>query len=155
MAFALTTPVTGAAQTGLTAPTYTIALDTSPNANARQYAVTALGGTQTGVTSSSVSSPFTTAMFRPVTYQGLGKPNPVTGLITRVPRNVYKFITRKGALPLAGQPVATMLVTTIIDVPAGSDLADPANLRAALSMHFGSIAQASVGIGDTIVQGVL
>lgn len=155
MAFALTTPVTGAAQTGLTSPTYTIALDTSPDANARQYAVTALGGTQTGVTASSVSSPFTISMFRPKSYQALGKPNPVTGLIARVPRNVYKLITRKGVLPLAGQPVQNLICTTTIEVPAGSDLADPANVRAALSMHFGSLAQATAGIGDTTVQGVL
>lgn len=155
MSFTLSTPVTGAAQTGLTSPTYTIALDTSPDANARQYAVTALGGTQTGVTASSVSSPFTSAMFRPKVFQGLGKPNPTTGLIARVPRNTYKFITRKGVTPLAGQPVQNMVVTTIVEVPAGADLADSANVRACLSMHFGSIAQASAGIGDTTVQGVL
>jgi hypothetical protein len=155
MAYSLTTPVTGAAQTGLTAPTYTIALDTAPEATARQYAVTALGGTQTGVTASSVSSPFTSSMFRPKVYQYLGKPNPVTGLIARVPRNVYKLITRKGVTPLAGQPIAPMLITTVIEVPAGADLADAANVRAALSMHFGALAQATSGIGDTVVQGVL
>lgn len=155
MAFSLTTPVTGAAQAGLTAPTYTIALDTSPDANARQYAITALGGTQTGVTASSVSSPFTIAMFRPKVYQGLGKPNPVTGLISRVPRNIYKLITRKGVVPLAGQPVTNMVITTMIECPAGSDLADPANVRAALSLHFGAVAQSTSGIGDTTIQGVL
>jgi len=155
MAFSLTTPVTGAAQTGLTSPTYTIALDTSPDANARQYAVTALGGTQTGVTASSVSSPFTTSMFRPKAFQGLGKPNPVTGLIAQVPRNTYKYITRKGVLPLAGQPVQNLVITTVMEVPAGADLADPLSVRAALSMHFGGIAQASAGVGDTVIQGVL
>jgi hypothetical protein len=155
MSFSLTTPVTGAAQTGLTTPTYTIAADTPPDATAKQYAVTALGGTQTGVTPSSVSSPFTTSMFRPKNYQALGKPNPTTGLIARVPRNTYKVITRKGVLPLVGQPIANMVVTTIIEVPAGADVADPSSIRAALSMHFGSIAQATAGIGDTVVQGVL
>jgi len=155
MAFSLTTPVTGAAQTGLTSPTYTVALDTSPDANARQYAVTALGGTQTGASASSVSSPFTFAMFRPKQYQVLGKPNPTTGLIARVPRNTYKCITRKGVLPLAGQPNQNMVVTTVIEVPAGADLADAVSVRAALSMHFGCIAQSSAGIGDTTVLGVL
>jgi hypothetical protein len=155
MTFALTTPVTGAAQTGLTSPTYTIVADTPPDATAKQYAVTALGGTQTGVTASSVSSPFTSSMFRPKNYQILGKPNPTTGLIARVPRNTYKVITRKGVLPLAGQPIQNMVVTTIIEVPAGADVADNLSIRAALSMHFGSIAQATAGIGDTVVQGVL
>lgn len=49
MTISLTTPVTGAAQTGLTSPTYTHVVDTPPNAYTKQYAVTALGGTQTGV----------------------------------------------------------------------------------------------------------
>lgn len=155
MSFALSTPVTGAAQTGLTTPTYTIAVDTAPSAVGKQYAVTALGGTQTGVTISSVSSPFTSAMFRPQVFQALGKPNPVTGLITRVPRNSYKVITRKGVTPLAGQPITNMVITTTIDVPAGADVADSANVRAALSMHLGSLAQASSGVGDTVIQGVL
>jgi hypothetical protein len=48
-----------------------------------------------------------------------------------------------------------MVVTTIIEVPAGADVADNLSIRAALSMHFGSIAQATAGIGDTVVQGVL
>lgn len=155
MSFSLTSPVTGAAQTGLTTPTYTHVADTPPSATSKQYAVTALGGTQTNVTVSSVSSPFTTSMFRPKDFLPLGKPNPVTGLIARVPRNTYKVITRKGVTPLAGQPIQNMVITTMIEVPAGSDVADSANVRAALSMHLGSLAQASAGIGDTVVQGVL
>lgn len=155
MTFSLTSPVTGAAQSNLTTPTYTHVADTPPDATAKQYAVTALGGTQTGVNPSSVSSPFTTSMFRPKNYQYLGKPNPTTGLIARVPRNVYKVITRKGVTPLAGQPIAPLLITTVIEVPAGSDLADPVSVSAALSMHIGSLTQASSGIGDTVRSGVL
>lgn len=155
MSYSLTTPVAGGAQTGLTSPTYTVAADTPPDAVAKQYAVTALGGTQTGVTTSSVSSPFTTSMYRPKSYQLLGKPNPTTGLISRVPRNTYKVITRKGVTPLAGQPIQNMVITTVIDVPAGADTADSANVKAALSLHFGVAAQAGSGIGDTVIQGVL
>lgn len=155
MSYSLTSPVTGAAQTGFTSPTYTHVPDQAPDVNAKQYAVTALGGTQAGVTVHSVSSPFTTNMWRPKVFQNLGKPNPTTGLISKVPRNTYKLITRKGVLPLAGQPFQNLLITTIIEVPAGSDTADAANIRAALSLHGGAIAQASAGIGDTLVLGVL
>jgi hypothetical protein len=63
MAIALTTPITGTAQTGFTAPTYTIAADTAPVINSKQWVVTALGGTQTGASASLVSSPFTIAVF--------------------------------------------------------------------------------------------
>lgn len=155
MSVALTTPVTGAAQTGFTTPTYTISLDTSPDSMAKQWAVTALGGTQAGVTSHSVSSPFTVSFWRPKVFQGLGKPNPTTGLIARVPRNTYKVITRKGVLPLAGQPIQNLNITTIIEVPAGADTADASNIRAALALHIGSLTQASAGVGDTAVLGIL
>lgn len=154
MSWTLTSPVTGAAQTGFTSPTYTHVADTAPDVNGKQVAVTALGGTQAGVTAHSVASPFTTTFVRPKVFRSLGKPNPTTGLVKDVPRNVYKVITRKGVLPLAGQPYTNMLITTIIEVPAGSDTADPANLRAALSMHIGSISQQSAGVGDTTVSGI-
>lgn len=155
MSFAPTSPVTGLAQTGLTSPTYTHVADQSPSQRGKQYAVTVLGGTQPGVTPSSVSSPFTFAMFLPASFQGLGKPNPVTGLISRIPRNVYKINTRKGVLVLAGQPVQNMIITTTIEVPAGADLADAASCRAALSCHGGVISQVAAGIGDTIIIGSL
>lgn len=155
MSIALTSPVTGAAQTGLTSPTYTVALDSAPDSNGKQYAVTALGGTQTGVNASSVSQPFTTTFVRPKVFKALGKANPTTGLISNVPRNIYNFNTRKGVLPLAGQPSTTMMVRTTIEVPAGADVADPLSVRAALSLHFGAIAQFSAGLGDTVVSGVM
>lgn len=50
--------LTGAEQTGFTSPTYTTAADNAPDFNAKQVAVTAVGGTQAGVTAHSVSSPF-------------------------------------------------------------------------------------------------
>lgn len=155
MTFSLTSPVTGAAQTGFSAPTYTHVADTAPDVNAKQFAVSALGGTQTGATVHSVSAPFTTAMWRPKAFQALGKPNPTTGLIAQVPMNTYKVITRKGVLPLAGQPYKNLIITTVIEVPAGSDVADAANVKAALSMHLGSLAQQSAGIGDTTLSGTL
>jgi len=102
-----------------------------------------------------VAAPFTVSAFRPAVFKQLGKANPVTGLIANVPRNTYKVITRKGVLPLAGQPYSTMLITTVVEVPAGSDLADSANVRAALSAHIGALSQQSAGIGDTAVSGII
>lgn len=155
MSVSLTSPVTGSAQTGLTSPTYTLSVDTAPDSNGKQWAVTALGGTQTGVTAHSVASPFTTTFWRPKVLRSLGNPNPVTGVVANVPKNTYKLITRKGVIPLAGQPTQVMVITTTVDVPAGADLADPEDIRAALSAHIGSLSQASAGIGDTTVNGVM
>lgn len=156
MTISVSSPVTGAAQTGLTNPTYTLTTDQAPDAsNGKQWAVTALGGTQTGVSTHSVSSPFTLTFTRPKTFRVLGKPHPVTGLVKDVPMNVYGALTRKGVLPLADQPFATMMIKTTISVPAGSDTADPEDLRAALSLHFGALSQISSGFGDTVVNAIL
>lgn len=155
MTISVTSPVTGAAQTGLTTPTYTLVNDIAPNVNGKQWAVSALGGTQTGVSVHSVAAPFTISCFRPQNLKGLGKPNPVTGVIANVENNVYKVITRKGVLPLAGQPYKNMVITTEISVPAGADLASPAEIRAALSAHLGALSQQSAGIGDTTVSGII
>jgi hypothetical protein len=155
MTISVTSPITGTAQTGLTAPTYTLTSDIAPLITGKQWAVTALGGTQTGVNVHSVAAPFTVSCFKPATFKVLGKANPVTGIINNVPKNVYKVLTRKGVLPLAGQAYQNCQITTLIEVPAGSDLADPANLRAALSAHIGALSQQSAGIGDTSVSGII
>lgn len=155
MTITVTSPITGAAQTGFTAPTYTLITDTAPSINGKQWAVSALGGTQAGVSVHSVASPFTISCFRPAVFKSLGKANPTTGLIANVPNNTYKLIARKGVLPLAGQPYRTMLATLTLEVPAGSDLASPPEIRACLSALFGAATQVSAGVGDTLVSGVI
>lgn len=155
MAFSPSSPVTGAAQTGLTSPTYTLTIDTPPNSHSKQFAVTALGGTQTGVEAHSVSNPFTVTMERPVAYKQLGQPNPVTGVVANVPRNRHVVRVRKGTRPLVGQNPVVSSVTTNIDTAAGADLADPLSIKAMLSCAFGTLSQQSQGIGDTAISGVL
>jgi hypothetical protein len=157
MSFTLTTPITGGAQTGFTSPTYTIAVDNAPTGVAgKQYAVTAIGGTQTGVdATSSPSRPFTVTLSRPLVLRSVGVVDPVTGALRSVPRNSYKIIVRKGTTPLAGQAPVTLNATLQIDVPAGADLADAANVRAALSLLIGSLNSISASIGDTLVTGVI
>lgn len=155
MTWNLTSPITGAAQTGFTSPTYTLTADTASDVNGKQSAVTALGGTQTGVVAHSVASPFTIAFWRPKVLKILGRTNPVTGLLPSVPLNTYKVVTKKGVLPLAGQPHALGRITSVIEVPSGSDAADPANLRAMFSAHIGALNQQSAGMGDTAITGVM
>jgi hypothetical protein len=155
MSFSPSSPVTGAAVTGLTTPTYTLLTDVAPNINGKQFAISALGGTQTGVDVNSVSKPFTVSFFRPPQLRTLPQANPVTGVIKNVPVNTYKLISRKGAAPAVNQNSMVARVTTIIEVPAGTDTYEPEDLRAMLSLHFGvGWAQAS-GIADTIVSGVI
>jgi len=155
MSFAPSTPVTGAAVSGLTSPTYTIAADTAPSINGKQYAVTALGGTQTSVDVNSVSKPFSISFFRPSVLRTLPQANPVTGIIKNVPMNTYKLITRKGAQPSANQVNMVARITTTIEVPAGTDTYEPEEIRAMISAHFGTGYVAASGIADTVLTGVL
>jgi hypothetical protein len=155
MAFVPSSPITGSAQTGLTTPTYTIVADQAPDANGKQYYVSALGGTQTGVTAHSVAAPFTCSMFRPKVLKTLAPVNPVTGVLRNVPVNTYKCITRKGVLPLAGQAFRTGNMTSELNVPAGADLADPLSVRAMISAHIGLLTQLSNEFGNTAVTGTI
>ena len=155
MTIAITSPVTGSTQTGLTSPTYTLVDDLAPDSNGRQKAVTALGGTQTGVLAHSGSSPFTVTAIRPKTIKSPGLVDPITGQLKGVDRNVYHIVTRKGVVPLAGQNPVVMVVRTQIEVPTGAENADPLSVRAALSLHIGSLSQQSAGIGDTSVSAIL
>jgi len=156
MAYSISSPLTGMTQTGLTNPTYTLALDRAPDANTGvQYAVTALGGTQTGVTIHSVSSPFTLTLVRPKAFKTLGHVNPITGALPNVPKNQWVFIVRKGVVPLAGQSPSVLIARLTIDVPAGSDVADPLSIRAALSALTGALANTSNLLGDSLTTGLI
>lgn len=154
MTWAPSTPVTGAAQTGFTSPTYTLSVDTYPGVNGKQHAVTATGGTQTGVRTHSVSDPFTISGGRPTSLRSLPAVNG-NGGYSSVPRNTYFVITRKGVNIAANQPVVTMLISTKFEIPAGADSYDAPNVRAGASCHIGALSQQSAGLGDLCTTGVL
>jgi hypothetical protein len=154
MAITIPATITGAAQTGLTSPTYTTSTD-SADFNQKQVAISALGGTQTGVTTHSMSSPFTVMVQKPKTFQVLGKPNPTTGLIANVGRNIFKIVVRKGVTPLVNQPIQIAIARGEIEIPAGADSYDAPNIRAMLSAYIGVLSGISAGLGDTAVSGVL
>jgi hypothetical protein len=156
MSFTLTSPITGGAQTGFTTPTYTIATDTAPSNTGKQYAVSAIGGTQTGVdATSSPAKPFTITLSRPPVLRQMPALNAVTGILGNVPRNVYKAGVRKGVTVLTGQVPQIATAAVEISVPAGADLNDAPNVRAMLSLLIGAINSISASIGDTCVTGVI
>lgn len=155
MAFVPSTPVTGATQSVLTAPTFTLAPDTAPSPQGKQYAVTALGGTQTGVLSHSVSSPFTGTMFRPAVLKTLQPVNPANGALRSVPMNDYVVLTRKGVIPLAGQAAKILPIKTLVSIPAGSDVADPMSIASAISFHIGLLNQLAEEIRKTALTGTI
>lgn len=155
MSFNPSSPVTGAAVSGLTTPTYTLTSDSAPNNNGKQFAVTALGGTQTGVDAHTVAKPFTLTYFRPAVLRTLPQANPTTGVIKEVPINSHKVITRKGVAPASGQNPVVAKITTIIDVPAGSETYEPEDVKAMISLHAGALSAQASGIADTVITGIM
>ncbi len=152
MSISLTSPVTGGAQTGFSAPTYTIVTDSPALGAVKSWVVTALGGTQAGVTSHSIARPFTVSWFASKNYV---LPQPDTnGIVRKVPINIHQLIVRAGVLPLAGQANHISVARARFEIPAGSDTADTAQLRALVSMMVGCLSQNSAGFGDTLINGV-
>ena len=153
MTVALTSPITGSAQTGFTSPTYTIVADKFPGVNGNQYAVTALGGTQAGANAATADKPFTISVERPsnIKVQGVNS----AGVTTSPGRNKYTVRTRKGMPAVTGQPALLALMETTISLPVGAETVSPAEIRAMVSAHLGALSQASAGLGDTLVTGVL
>lgn len=154
MAFNPSGAVTGATVTGLTTPTYTPTASSAPDVNGKQFAILAIGGTQTGVTTHSSTSPFTVTMWIPKLLKFLGALLPLTGRLGKVEKNVFKVVTRKGVTVLAGQPAEIMVITTTFEVPAGSDVADAPNVKAAVSAHLGILSNQSDGIASTLLTNV-
>lgn len=153
MAISPSSPLTGGAVSGLTSPTYTLASDIAPSVYGKQWIVTALGGTQTGVDVHSVAKPFTITVFRPQAPRALPAANPVTGLVRAVPHNLYTVKVRKGALPLANQSCAIASIDVKIDVPAGTETNEPEELKAMLSCLVGFLTDQANGLVTAMTTG--
>jgi hypothetical protein len=150
MPFSPTSPVTGAPQTGLTSPTYTLIADVAPAAHGKQYYVSVLGGTQTGVEINSISNPFTTTFFKVASPKALPPVN-ASGGLQSVPKNVFKWNVRKGLEVVTGQPRQVGLFELSMTIPAGADVADPESIRAALSLLFGISWADSSNLGAILI----
>jgi hypothetical protein len=157
VAISVSSPVTGGPQTGFTSPTYTLVTDQPPNASTgKQWYVSALGGTQTGVRAHSISDPFTITYERPGVLKTLaGLISGITGLYGKVPDNVFTSRVRKGVLIAANNLPRVAEAYRRISIPAGADSYDAPNVRALFSLSSGADWATAAGIGDTLVSGSL
>lgn len=155
MSVAITSPVTGGAQTGFTSPTYTVVQDTAVDSNAKRYIVTALGGTQTGVRAHSVSDEFSVTVVKPKSMKVLQAFNTLLPQSFRPVYNRYWIIVKKGGIPATGLVSVPQVVRIPIDISAGVDANDAPNMRALISLTVGVLNQISAGLGDTLANGAL
>lgn len=151
--YSITSPLTGAAISGLTSPTFTFVEGKGPTLRSKQYSVSNLGGTQTGVSVHSIANPFTLTFTAPTRLRALPAPNPQTGVVKSIPTNVYKQVARKGVVPYAGAIPVPARAIHILEVPAGAETNDPTSLKSLLSMSGGAWNTTLNGIFDTAVSG--
>lgn len=155
MTISITSPVTGAPVTGLTSPTYTFTADQPPNSWTKSWYVSSIGGTQTGSdTASTASKPWTFGFSRPGVLKTLNAVD-VSGVIRQVGYNQYDYLMRRGFLPLAGQAVRVAPWRATFPILVGSDTADAANIRSAISSFAGVLYQQATGLADTFITGSL
>lgn len=141
--------------TGLTNPTWTYTSDSvAPLPNSKQYAVTAIGGTQTGVTVHSIGNPFYARFTKPAIYKILANPN-VSGVIKAFPKNYYELLTVKGVLPLANQPIQQFPIRTSFGLPAGADVADPVVVASAIASHAALLWQLAEELRKSVLTGIV
>lgn len=137
--------------------TITATPDTAPQYNGKQYslnasALTGLGGS---AVPHSLSTPHTVNMTRPLNYRLLPSVNPVTGVLRNVPKNTFTIIHRKSLVPLTGQSPALGIIRTSIELPAGCETADLANLKAFMQADLSMRVDQRNGITDVLVTGSL
>jgi hypothetical protein len=145
---------TGASITGLTSPTYTLVADLAPDANSRQWAVSALGGTQTNVRANTAGDPFTHTIRR-TPYKARPNANPTNGSYPNVPLNRIEVLTRKGVYIDSSQTVRVMNLRLIAEIPAGAELNDAVNIKAAVSAKLGLLAEEADDLADSLIKGVV
>jgi hypothetical protein len=149
-------PVTGTSLSGLTTPTYTIVPDTAPGLNGKQWAVSALGGTQTGVAPNSVGAPFTATYSRPTSFRTASDGVlSAQGIIADCPTNRFKRIVRKAVNVNDEGGSAIMWIETTYHVPVNSTIADPTGVKACMSFDGGLASQDYDDWFDAIHQGTL
>jgi hypothetical protein len=155
MSITLSGSITGGTMSQFTTPAYTVTTDTAPDVNGKQFAVTTIGGTQTGVRSHAVSDPFTITFYRPKSPKALQNPNPITGKYGPIPRNTHGCVVRKGVNYAANQAPDVATFRGSWDIPAGSDAYDSANVRALHCFLVGSLSNQSQGVADMLCNGII
>jgi hypothetical protein len=149
-----TSPVVGqTGVTGLTNPTFTLVEGTPPVSNAREFIVTTLGGTQTGVETHTQANPFVITAYRPTAYQPLGDLNGA-GFPSKFPKNTYSVVTKKGTEVYSGiRRIAT--IKSIVEIPAGAEIQDPESVSAMLVMHAAVLQVNAAAIRDSLITGAI
>lgn len=155
MSLTITGTIAGTAVTGAAAPVFTPIEDSSAGPNFRRWYITTVASANSA-TAHSVSHPFYVELHRPSAFKPQPQFDPTGTRVVNGPvgRNTYKLRVIKGVTPASGL-FGVVLIETLIHVPAGADVNDAANVRAALSVLGGLFIEDPAGLAETPINGLL
>jgi len=139
MPITLSSPVSGvSSQPDLTSPTFTVVAIPAAVDGALSYGVSALGGTQTGVSAHSLAKPFTHTAYANMNIRTSDK----TGTAV----NKTRTMTRKGLVCDALGTIRQGSIEMILRLPAGSEQFDPVSVQSLISCSLGCNSQQGTAI---------
>lgn len=135
----ISSPVTGAAVTGLTSPAFTL-VGVNSDYRTRKYYVSQLGGTQPGVVPHNIAKPFTIEVQRPATikYPSASVLDTV-GNISTVPKNRFDVKTEKGIDVNAAGGVGVSYAGAYASIPVNGTVQDLMSIKSQLSLTVGTL----------------
>jgi hypothetical protein len=78
----------------------------------------------------------------------------VTGLYGSIPRNKVEFTLRKGVKVDSAGLIVPMDIRIAVNVPAGSEINDAPNIRAAWCFLVGLLAEEAEDVAESTISGV-
>lgn len=122
----------------LTGAGYTFAADLATDGRSRVAVVSALVGTQPGVTVSSVDKPKKVIFKKPAQFAVPRGYNAISGRYAVVPKNSYRIIGQ-GAANVTASQIETIPIVLDIAIPAGATSYDRANVEASFLAFLGAV----------------
>lgn len=132
MSINLAGPTAAVTTSQLTAATYTFVTDMAQDARSKVFVVSALGGTQTGVSAHTVDAPKQMIFKKPASFAQPSGYNQVSGRYGKVPKNTTRVMFR-GSAKVAANQWEGLPISMDIGVPAGAVSYDRANVEASVT----------------------
>lgn len=146
-------PTTAITTGTLSAATYTFTSDLAMDSISRAYAVTTVGGTQVGVTTSTAEKPKQVIFKRPAQFKSPTAYNSHSNRYGVVPKNHTRVIGRMG-VGLTAVQTEVMGIELNIGVPAGSVSYDEVNVRAGIAAFIGALWDQKEEVIQAVVDGL-
>lgn len=153
MSILLTGPTTASTTPVITGGTYTFVPDLPADNRSRVAVISAVGGTQTGVSIHTAEAPKQFITKRPASIAQPSGFNTTTGRYSKVPKNVTRVIFR-GSAKVSANQWEVIPITLDLPIPAGAESFDRANVDASVLAFITGLYDQRVQICQALYDGL-